>query len=184
MPGYILTGAPGSGKTALLRLLETEGHPVVEEAATDVIALEQALGNAEPWTESAFIGKVLELQQQRQRAARVTADSTTFFDRSPLCTLALCRYLGFEPPRHLAAEIDRVTSENTYSTTVFLIRNQGFVQPTAARRITLEQSLAFEKLHEDTYRHHGFHLTDIPPAPLPTRATQIWQAITRLRRSF
>ncbi|MBM0260113.1 AAA family ATPase, partial [Micromonospora sp. 4G55] len=39
MPAYILTGAPGSGKTAILRQLEIDGHAVVEEAATDVIAL-------------------------------------------------------------------------------------------------------------------------------------------------
>lgn len=37
MPAYILTGAPGAGKTAILRLLEANGYPVVEEAATDVI---------------------------------------------------------------------------------------------------------------------------------------------------
>jgi len=44
MPGYILTGSPGAGKTAVLRLLEISGYVVVEEAATDVIALENALG--------------------------------------------------------------------------------------------------------------------------------------------
>ena len=37
MPRYILTGAPGAGKTAVLRLLEVSGYTVVEEAATDVI---------------------------------------------------------------------------------------------------------------------------------------------------
>ena len=42
MKRYILTGAPGSGKTAILRQLEREGFGVVDEAATDVIALEQA----------------------------------------------------------------------------------------------------------------------------------------------
>jgi predicted ATPase len=39
MPWYVLTGAPGSGKTAMLRQLEQDGFAVVEEAATDVIAL-------------------------------------------------------------------------------------------------------------------------------------------------
>lgn len=53
MPAYILTGAPGSGKTAVLRLLETLGYPVVEEAATDVIALANALGCEEPWCDPA-----------------------------------------------------------------------------------------------------------------------------------
>ena len=46
MPAYILTGTPGSGKTAILRMLEDAGYLVVEEAATDVIALGQALGLA------------------------------------------------------------------------------------------------------------------------------------------
>ena len=49
MPAYILTGAPGAGKTAVLRLLETMGYVVVEEAATDIIALDNALGCEEPW---------------------------------------------------------------------------------------------------------------------------------------
>ena len=32
MPGYILTGTPGAGKTAILRQLELDRHPVVEVA--------------------------------------------------------------------------------------------------------------------------------------------------------
>ena len=66
MLSYILTGAPGAGKTAVLRLLETTGYPVVEEAATDVIALGNALGRAEPWHDHDFIDKVITLQRQRQ----------------------------------------------------------------------------------------------------------------------
>ncbi|MER6582341.1 AAA family ATPase, partial [Nonomuraea sp. NPDC001023] len=48
VPNHVLTGTPGAGKTAVLRLLEVRGYSVVEEAATDVIALGQALGRAEP----------------------------------------------------------------------------------------------------------------------------------------
>ena len=39
MRRFILTGTPGSGKTAIIRQLELDGFSVVEEAATDVIAL-------------------------------------------------------------------------------------------------------------------------------------------------
>jgi len=47
MRRFIITGAPGAGKTAIIRQLELDGFSVVEEAATDVIAAAQARGTAE-----------------------------------------------------------------------------------------------------------------------------------------
>jgi predicted ATPase len=44
MKRFVLTGTPGSGKTAVIRQLEIDGFSVVEEAATDLIALAQARG--------------------------------------------------------------------------------------------------------------------------------------------
>ncbi|WP_433383791.1 AAA family ATPase [Actinoplanes sp. CA-142083] len=172
MRAYILTGTPGSGKTAILRQLEVNGHSVVEEAATDVIALGQALGDPRPWERPDFAERILRLQ--RQRASDAYGESVVFFDRSPVCTLALCRYSDREPPDGLLHEIDR------YERTAFLVRNRGFVEPTAARRITLAQSLVFERIHEETYRELGFELIEVPPAPLPERVALI-EAFTRDR---
>jgi len=42
---------------------------VVEEAATDVIASEQARGVDEPWRDADFIDKIVALQRQREQAA-------------------------------------------------------------------------------------------------------------------
>ncbi|GAA4672146.1 AAA family ATPase [Phytohabitans rumicis] len=177
MPGYILTGAPGSGKTAVLRQLELNGHGVVEEAATDVIALQQALGQPEPWRTPDFIDQVVALQRRRQLAASGT---TTFFDRSPVCTLALCRHLALTASRGLLGEIERTVAGRAYERTVFFVRNQGFVQPTAARRISFEDSLAFERIHEQTYIEYGFELVEVPAAPLPARVATVEQTIARL----
>ena len=44
MKRFIITGAPGAGKTAILHHLEVEGFSVVEEAAADIIAAAQARG--------------------------------------------------------------------------------------------------------------------------------------------
>ena len=44
MRRYIITGAPGAGKTTIVTALRERGYPVVDEAATDVIAREQAAG--------------------------------------------------------------------------------------------------------------------------------------------
>jgi predicted ATPase len=169
MPKYVLTRAPGAGKTAVLRLLKVDGHVVVEEAATDVIALADAQGQDQPWRDHSFLDTIVSLQQRRQHAVR-PAD-IVFFDRSPVCTPALARHLGFAPPTRLTEEVERVVAEGTYQRTVFLIRNQGFVRPTAARRISFEDSLAFERSHEQTYRELGFHLIEVPRvAGRPRRA--------------
>lgn len=177
MPGYVLTGAPGSGKTAVLRQLELDGYAVVEEAATDVIALQQALGVREPWREAGFVERIVELQRRRHLGAGVNSRGVTFFDRSPVCTVALSRHLGLPLPAGLLAEIERMRVTRAYEPTVFFVRNQGFVQPTAARRISFEDSLSFEQTHEVAYRELGFTLVEVPAAPLQVRVAVIKEAV-------
>jgi len=86
MRRFIITGAPGAGKTAIIGQLEFDGFSVVEEAATDVIA---------------------GLQRDRQIRASYQPDEVQFHDRCAVCT--------------------------------------------NARRITFEETVRFEKIHEQTY---------------------------------
>lgn len=179
MPHYVLTGAPGAGKTAVLRQLETLGYAVVEEAATDVIALEQARGTPGPWADPGFIDAVVTLQRQRFAAAtgRRPATESVFFDRSPVCTLALRRYLGHPATPLLDEELERVVAMHQYSDTVFFIRSLGFVHHTAARRTSLEDSLTFERIHEEAYRDLGFRLVDVDAGPVARRTEQVLHGI-------
>ena len=178
MPRYVLTGTPGAGKTAILRQLERDGFSVVEEAATDVIALEQALGCAEPWERAGFTDAIVTLQRQREQAA--PPDRIVFCDRSPVCTLALSRYLGRPPSALLAAEVERVTASRVFERAVFFVRCPGFVTPTAARRISLPDALAFEQIHAGTYTELGYRLVDVPPGPLADRAALVRRTATCL----
>ena len=88
MRRFILTGTPGAGKTAILRQLEIEGFGVVEEAATDVIALEQAKGVAEPWSDPGFIDKLVLLQRARTARGLRLPVPVQFHNRTPICTAA------------------------------------------------------------------------------------------------
>ncbi|GHO59826.1 AAA family ATPase [Ktedonobacter robiniae] len=97
MKRYILTGTPGSGKTSILHALKSQGYSVVEEAATDVIALEHRRGNLEPWMQADFIDKIIQLQKQRQIETGMCPDELQVYDRSPICAFALSRYLGYPP---------------------------------------------------------------------------------------
>lgn len=173
MQRHILTGAPGSGKTTLLRLLEVQGHDVVEEAATDVIALAQARGDPEPWTSPGFIDAIVDLQRQRPAAP----GAIPFVDRSPICTYALSRFLGREPTAALSAELERIEREQVYQRRVFFIVNLGFCTPTAARRISYEDSLRFEQVHAQAYDAFGYERVMIAPGPVEARLKAVLEAL-------
>ena len=49
MRRFIIAGAPGAGKTAIIRQLELDGFSVVEEAATDVITAAHGQGKIDSW---------------------------------------------------------------------------------------------------------------------------------------
>jgi len=177
MRRFIITGAPGAGKTAIIRQLELDGFSVVEEAATDVIAAAQAQGTIQPWTHPSFIDVVANLQKERQIRASRQPDEVQFHDRCAVCTAALAVYLGHSFSPFLASELERVKKEAIYQNRVFFIRNLGFITPTEARRISFEETVRFEKLHEQTYRDFGFELVSVEPGSLVERISIIKAAI-------
>lgn len=171
---FILTGAPGAGKTAVVRQLELDGLGVVEEAATDVIALEQAKGVVEPWTDPGFIDRIVALQRQRRLAASAEVQ---FHDRSAFCTEALATFLGHPLSDLLRTEIEELTGSGFHERRVFFVRLMGFIEPTAARRIGLEDARRFEAVHERTYRAHGFELVPVEPGSVVDRVAAIRRAL-------
>ena len=173
MRRFIITGAPGAGKTAIIRQLELDGFSVVEEAATDVIAAAHAHGTAEPWANPAFIDRVAALQRDRQLRASYQPDEIQFHDRSAVCTAALAVYLGYPLSSFLVSELERTRKLAIYQRRVFLIRNLGFVTPTEARRISFEDTVRFEKIHEETYREFGFELIPVERGSLAERVSAI-----------
>lgn len=178
MKRYILTGAPGAGKTLILRQLELDGFGVVEEAATDLIAFWQARGIVEPWHKDFFIDAITELQSQRQMRAAFEPIEVQFHDRSPVCTAALAKYLERPITDALARELKRIQSETIFEKQVLFVRNLGFIKNTEVRRISLEDTLRFERIHEEAYCSFGYDLVYIEAASVAERAAAIKSALS------
>ncbi|WP_184943370.1 AAA family ATPase [Kitasatospora kifunensis] len=187
MKRYILTGTPGAGKTTILTALAALGYRTVAEAATEVITAEQAQGEPAPWTRADFIDRIVTVQRERQLQSEAQHRleprgriETQLHDRSPICTHALGVFLNRPVSPALTAELDRITRERVYQPQVFFVRNLGFCEPTAARRISFADSLEFERIHERSYRAFGFELIDVPAAPLAERVAQIHRRLTAI----
>jgi predicted ATPase len=118
---------------------------------------------------------------QAHRRVRL-ADPVQFHDRSAFCTAALADYLGYPASGALIRELDRLKRETFYEKRVFFVQSLGFVTPSAARRITLEEARRFEALHEKTYRLQGFDLIPISPGSVLDRVAAI-QGVVDERRA-
>jgi predicted ATPase len=123
---------------------------------------------AEPEREPDFIARVVELQIARQRAA--TVRELWFFDRSPLCTLALARHLDRPMPPVLRAELDRIVTEHVYQPVVFFLEAPAELENTPIRRIDPAGAREFGRLHVRVYERFGFVLHRIPVLPTTDRA--------------
>ena len=150
---------------------------MIEEAATDIIAAAHAQGVDEPWRHSSFLDAIARLQKDRQIRASHQPDEVQFHDRCAVCTAALAAYLEFPYTPLLTEELERIKREAIYQPQVFFIRNLGFITPSEARRISFEETLRFEKIHEETYRDFGFELVCVEPGSIAERASIIKAAI-------
>ena len=168
---FILTGAPGAGKTIILRALETQGVDVTEEAATDVIALDQGHGIEESWRRAQFITDIARLQLLRAR--RPAIGPLRIADRSLVCTLALAEYLQHPVPDMLTESIAAMMASAQYERQVLFVELLGFITKTEARRISLEDSIRFERFHIAAYERLGFELVRIPALPVEERVAMV-----------
>ncbi len=94
-----------------------------------------------------------------------------------ICTAPLAVYLGHPFSPFLKSELERIQNEAIYEKRVFFTRSPGFVTPAEARRISHEDALRFERIHEETYRDFGFELVSVEPGSLAERVGVIKAAI-------
>ncbi len=172
---YILTGAPGAGKTALIRLLESRGEEIVEEAATDVIALAQATGIERPWEQPRFVADIAALQAFREAAPM--RSTRRFSDRSLFCTVALAEWLGHPVPPDMLERAAQLATSGWFERRVYFIAQLGFIQNTDARRISFDDARRFGAVHEAVYRRFGFELVPIASGSIAERADRLLASI-------
>lgn len=163
MQRYILTGAPGAGKTTLIEQLKERGYPVVRESFMHVYKEFGQSHEGLPFDHDDFLDAVvIDQLRQADSADSDTTGKPVFFDRSPLCTKALSDFMGRTPGPVLQDAITYTVRHTHRRSQVFLIKHLDFCEQTDIRKISMEDVIRFEHLHRKVYESYGYYCIAVP----------------------
>ncbi len=170
---FVLTGAPGSGKTPIIRALVGLGFSGVAEPAREVIAEQRALGSNGVYDKdpALFLRLMLARAIDTFRSA-ADATSPMFFDRGIPDMVAYAELFELDPS---AAE--EAAGAHRYSETVFFCPSWPEIYTTDdERRMTLEEADAFGQRIREVYAALGYTIADVPRGTPTQRAAFIANA--------
>jgi predicted ATPase len=169
----ILTGSPGSGKTAILSRLKGEFR-CVDEPAREVLAEQRATGGRGTWDQdpSLFVHLLLQRSIERYEAAR-RSDETFIFDRGiPDCVVYAVRAGTDATPSVAAVEAFR------YQRDVLFLEPWSDIYTTDEERImSFDDTVSFSEQLRDVYERSDYILVRVPQTSIDDRAAFVREFI-------
>lgn len=173
---FILTGGPGSGKSALIEALRGSDYAASVEAGRGIIQHQMAIGGrALPWIDPALFAEMMLSWEMRSYDIAQTEAGTVFFDRGVPDVAGYLRLMGLPVPEHVRKAVDLVR----YNRRVFIAPpwQEIFRQDRERKQDFAEAVRTYDAL-VTTYTEYGYELVEIPRAPIPERVQFILQNMT------
>lgn len=167
----VITGAPCSGKTAVIDELARRGHPVVPETARAYIDRELARGRRLDEIKAdaaAFEGHIFRTKLELER--RLPADEPLFLDRGLPDSIAYFTLEGLDPRAPL-----RHSRRITYQR-VFLFERLEFLKD-PVRSEDPQTAARIEWLIEEVYSRLGYRIVRVPVLPIAARADYVLEHV-------
>ncbi|MBL4746592.1 MAG: AAA family ATPase [Flavobacteriaceae bacterium] len=154
---YIITGAPGTGKSTLIKGLQSKGVLCGEEVSRAIIIREQfAKGDGMPWNNmERFSQLVFEETMLRFK----TQKNTVICDRSLVDIIAYLKHAQME----VLKPLDNIDFHQYYHEKVFVASPWATIYKTDPQRPEpFQAQLALSKIIESVYLSYGFTLCYLP----------------------
>jgi predicted ATPase len=164
---FVITGGPGSGKSALIDALSQRGIHTMPESGRAIIRDQVAIGGeALPWSDRRAFSELMLSGEMRSHRDALNLSGHVIFDRGVpdvLGYLRLCN-LPIFPHVERAAQM-------------FRYHHQAFIAPPwpeiftrdAERKQSFEEAQATYKVMAETYSGLGYSLVQIPLVPVQQR---------------
>jgi len=171
---YIITGAPGTGKSTVINALKKSGHACYDEVARGVIAQELWNGkNRLPWVDiHGFSELVLAVMLSQKK--EVLKNQLSFLDRGIPDIIGYFNHANVVPPKKYLDAL----SNYAYQKKVFFTPVWEEIYVTDTERMeTIDEAKRVSESLYDTYNSLGFELIELPKISTKERLDFILQKI-------
>jgi predicted ATPase len=174
---FVLTGAPGAGKTAVLDAVGDGVHRV-GEPAREVLAELRAAGDTathdRDWAK--FVGLLLRRSIDKHDTA-IGRSGRSLFDRGVPDCVAYAAVLGVDPEPSL-----RAARTHRYNREVLVLEPWEEIYSTDDERtMSFADTIVFHEAVVDAYERAGYALVVVPKAPVTDRAAFVLEFVARER---
>jgi predicted ATPase len=162
---HILTGAPGTGKTAVLAELSSS-FTIVPEPARRVLAVERAEGRpvSLPADADRFVALLLRRSIESYERTR-GSNGVVLFDRGIPDCIAYALHLGADPEPSI-----RASEAYRYDDRVLMLTPWEEIYRTDDERtMTFDLVLAFHEALDRAYRDANYEVVEVPRASVTER---------------
>lgn len=170
---HVVTGGPGSGKTALINSLERLGYCRSLEAGRGVIQDQVSIGgHALPWDDQVLFSELMLCWEMRSYRMAQNSSGPVFFDRGVVDVLGYLRLIGHEFPEHMrqAAKTFR------YNHCVFIAPPwEEIFRNDRERKQDYDEAVRTYDALAAAYTACGYELIELPRAPIEERVRFVLQ---------
>lgn len=174
----VITGGPGSGKTALINFLEKEGYSVMHEISRDVILEAQKGGIEQLFLENSmlFSEKLMQGRMEQFKEGEHCNTPILFYDRGMPDVTA---YLDFVKDSY-----PKIFSDNClvhrYDSVFVLPPWEGIYKQDNERYESFEQAEEIFHFLKKGYENYGYLIHEVPVGPVKHRVDFILDALKKL----
>ena len=171
---YVITGAPGTGKTSIINALKKRGYCCVDENSREIIA-EQIINGGEilPWKNQIAFENLISRKRSKQYAS-IPKDEIYFFDRSAIDCIAYLKVNNLES----TSQINQIIKNCIFNKTVFYTPIwEEIYKNDNERQESFDQAIKIDKYLKDSYIKFGYILIEIPKLSVVDRVNFILSKI-------